>query len=140
MRPPPVAALLAALIIAGCTTAPDWIDRTLVTVDVTGQWHGTTLAKSGGASMQPEVWLDLQQHGPKVTGAIRSRGFRYPPRDWLPIEGTIAGDVLTFTERNGAGQGRLTVTGDEMNGDVTMGDSMPFSLQRTGSGPGPNSR
>jgi hypothetical protein len=35
--------MAAALAIgSGCATPPDWIERTLVTVDVTGSWYGTS--------------------------------------------------------------------------------------------------
>jgi hypothetical protein len=77
----------------GCTRA-DWIDRALVTVNVTGQWHGTTLAKSSGAAARSQ---GDRRH--PIEGLSR-----IPPREWLTIEGTIAGDVFAFTERNAPGR------------------------------------
>ena len=50
---------------SGCAR-PDWIERTLVTVDVTGVWYGEA---QGAWNIQPYVWLDLQQGGPKANGA-----------------------------------------------------------------------
>ncbi len=124
--------MAAALAIgSGCATPPDWIERTLVTVDVTGHWHGTSLARSGGANVTPEIWLDLRQEGPKVTGSMRSRGMRGRPTGApVPIEGGIAGDVFSFRRADGSGTGELTVRGDEMFGEVTIGDSVPMTVRR----------
>ena len=47
----------------GCAST-DWIDRTLVTVDVTGVWEGSWSTGQGTG----DVRLTLQQRGPKVTG------------------------------------------------------------------------
>ena len=55
-------AMLLAMVIAidsGCVTRPDWIERTLVTVDVTGVWHGISEAGLGGGNVA--LWLDLRQ-------------------------------------------------------------------------------
>ena len=79
----------AALVFAcGCVKQQDWIDRTLVTVDVTGAWYGTTtgLGTSVAESGTQELWLDLEQAGSKVTGAVRfkpDQGFAQSG----PIEG-----------------------------------------------------
>jgi len=127
---------------SGCTTPPDWIQRTLVTVDVTGHWHGTTLAGSG-TQFKPEMWLDLQQEGPKVKGFIlwQSFGFGFAggerPTSPRSIEGTISGDVFSFRQTDGPGRGELTVRGDEMQGEVSIGQSVPMLLYRGGSSPGP---
>ena len=56
--------LLAATLTIGCATPPDWIERTLVTVDVTGTWYGTSPVK--GQAGYPDLWLELQQEGPKA--------------------------------------------------------------------------
>ena len=52
----------------GCAS-PDWIDRTLVTVDVTGTWEGSA-ARSNCGNFQ----LSLEQQGSQVKGFIRSTG------------------------------------------------------------------
>jgi hypothetical protein len=118
---------------SGCATPPDWIQRTLVTVDVTGHWHGVTLAGSG-TQFKPEVWLDLQQEGPKVKGLIRWRDFeglgsRHSTSPGS-IEGTISGDVFSFKQTDGPGRGELTVRGDDMTGEVSIGSSVPMILRR----------
>jgi hypothetical protein len=96
---------------SGCTTPPDWIERTLVTVDVTGIWYGR-------ANFQVE--LELHQEGPKVTEFVRART---PQSSGLtesgPINGTVSGDVFTFKQTNGSAQGELSVSGDEMTGVVS---------------------
>ena len=62
-----VLGVIAAAVLFGSGCAKqDWIDRTLVTVSVTGTWSGTMTGASGGAV----VLLELQQQGAKVTGAI----------------------------------------------------------------------
>jgi hypothetical protein len=132
----------AALAIgSGCTTPPDWIQRTLVTVDVTGHWHGATLAGSG-TQFKPEVWLDLQQEGPKVKGFIQWNGFAGAARPTSPrsIGGTISGDVFSFKQTDGPGRGELTVRGDEMTGEVSIGQSVPMILRRIESSPRPDSK
>ena len=117
-----IAAMLMAAALAiggGCTTSPDWIDRTLVTVDVTGTWQGRAAALIGGGSISFE--LTLKQHGPKVDGSVRQEGRRtsgVPDEYSGPIDGTVAGDVLSFRQKNGSLQGEMTVSGDEMTGGV----------------------
>src|SRR5215475_9202347 len=56
-----------ALVLGSCVRQQDWIDRTLVTVDVTGVWEGT-FAGTGGSG---DVRFVLQQQGPKVTGEMK---------------------------------------------------------------------
>jgi hypothetical protein len=66
----------ALALTSGCAR-PDWIQDTVVTVDVTG-FEG-------------------------------------------PIDGTVGGDVFTFRLTNETTVGEMTVSGDEMNGNVTIG-------------------
>jgi hypothetical protein len=64
-----VAAVLAAG--SGCVKT-DWIDRTLVTVDVTGTWSGTMMTLgSGGAGGARDVVFELEQRGSTVKGTMR---------------------------------------------------------------------
>jgi hypothetical protein len=60
--------LIAAtlLLVSGCAKT-DWIDRTLVTVDVSGTWYGT----SPGSPVSREIRLELEQQGPVVKGSER---------------------------------------------------------------------
>ena len=58
--------LVAVLALGSGCAKPDWIDQTLMTVDVTGTWRD-----SGGT-----IDLTLEQQGSKVTGSMRS------PRNW----------------------------------------------------------
>ena len=105
---------------AGCAQK-DWIDRTLVTVDVTGTWQST----SG--------WeLNLEQKGLMVTGSARlgEAASQY----WFtgePIGGTMAGDVFHFSDTRGSLEGEVTVSGDEMNGTARLrGTQRSISLRR----------
>jgi hypothetical protein len=105
--------LMAAALATGSSCArPDWIDRTLVTVDVTGVWFGAS--DRGGGTGTVGLWLDLQQEGSKVRGYARPEGMVS-----RSIEGTIAGDVFSIKgSSGGAVSGELTVSGDEMTGEM----------------------
>ena len=50
-----------ALVLASGCAQQDWIDRTLVTVDVTGSWYGTMRGAAGAMGDSGEIRLDLQQ-------------------------------------------------------------------------------
>jgi hypothetical protein len=56
--------LVAMLVFGSGCAKPDWIQQTLVTVDVTGVWIGSM----GKGSITSDVRLELQQQGSKVTG------------------------------------------------------------------------
>ena len=80
---------------SGCAKQ-DWIDRTLVTVDVTGTWSGTMMAAgSGGAGGARDVVFELEQKGSMIKGTMR-----VTPRGMAPdtLEGTVAGDVFRFKD------------------------------------------
>jgi hypothetical protein len=93
---------------AGCAQK-DWIDRTLVTVDVTGTWYGSTV---GGVGR--EIFFELKQEGSRVTGSMRTAPFGASGSG--PIDGTVAGDVFRFKDSTGSVEGEMTVSGDEMIG------------------------
>ena len=59
--------LVAALACGSGCARPDWIEQTLVTVDVTGTWQGSVVHASGIALYE----LTLEQQGPKVKGRLR---------------------------------------------------------------------
>ncbi len=128
-----ISGLLLAMVLtmsAGCAQK-DWIDRTLVTVDVTGTWYGRVQG-TGGPS--PDLLLELEQQGSTVKGSMRSptggspAGF--PRLNPGPIEGTVAGDVFRFRQARGSVEGEMTVSGDEMNGLVSYLGQRPLSLRR----------
>jgi hypothetical protein len=119
------ATLLFAL---GCAKQ-DWIDRTLVTVDVRGVWDGTLegLGVGGGG----EIRLELQQKGPTVTGQLRITGRQAGwPMPAGPIEGRLVGDVFTFTDTRQSFTAELTVDGDEMKGHASSATQFKVSLRR----------
>src|SRR5215467_11999332 len=64
--------IAAALVLTSGCAQKDWIDRTLVTENVTGAWTGSF----GEGNSYRELRLDLQQEGSKVTGfaTIREGG------------------------------------------------------------------
>ena len=143
-----VAGLLiaAALAFASGCAKTDWIDRTLVTVDVTGTWLGSVGGLSGAGGKPPDFLLELEQKGPTVTGFMRlpsggsSASASYGSRIASgPVDGTVAGDVFRFRLANGTLDGELTVSGDEMNGLVSWLGSRPISLRRVDPSPRPAS-
>ena len=124
---------------AGCAKS-DWIERTLVTVDVTGTWSGTSPGGAGGTSgsggalaagIGGTLWFELEQQGSTVRGNARYVGtanLALPSESSL--DGTVAGDVFRFKLRSGSVEGELTLIGDEMTGEVWMGTFRRLSLRR----------
>jgi hypothetical protein len=115
---------------SGCART-DWIERTLVTVDVTGTWSGNVGGAGGGGGT---LWFELEQQGSTVKGDMQYvgglRGFGLPSTS-RPIDGTVAGDVFRFRPQNSTVEGELTVSGDEMTGQVWSGAGLrPIFLRR----------
>jgi len=108
-------AFVATVLVFGSCARQDWIDRTLVTVDVTGTWYGRT---GGAAYVNPgEYWLELKQEGATVTGFLTEAGVSgNTGRVSGPIDGSVAGDLFRFKNTSGTVTGELTVNGDEMTG------------------------
>jgi hypothetical protein len=104
-----------ATIACGCAH-PDWIESTLVTVDVSGTWVGTFTA--GGGDTRGDVTLTLQQSGTKVTGNVKVVAAPRPGPAMIgeEITGTVNGDVLRARSTSGRLQVELTVAGSEMAG------------------------
>ena len=131
--------ILAAALACGAGCArPDWIEQTLVTVDVTGTWQGSTRG-SGFLGVGPYE-LTLEQRGPKVKGSVRGSGSIAPGEYSGPIDGTVAGDAFSFRQTTGSLKGEMTVSGDEMTG-VVFGHSFsarPITLRRVDSSARPS--
>jgi len=124
-----VAAMLA--LVSGCAK-PDWIQQTLVTVDVTGVWKGTGVRSPSGPL---EVQLELEQHGPKVTGNILLTGYAAQSQVARSgrVEGAVEGDVFRFHQTEGTVLGEMTVAGDEMTGSITASTTYQVGLHRASS-------
>src|SRR5215467_10530883 len=118
------AIIAVAFVCASGCAQKDWIDRTLVTVDVTGTWEGTFKRSDGGADAGDVVFV-LQQQGAKVTGQIKfASGAQSGPvkmsSEGLGIEGAVNGDTFTFHTVTGpGGHGEFQVNGEEMVGSMT---------------------
>jgi hypothetical protein len=124
--------LVAALVAASGCARPDWIERTLVTVDVTGVWSGTWT----NGLYNTELWMELKQTGPKVTGNLKPKGFIHAALQDVsgPVEGTVSGDRFEFRRVGGSFVGEMTVDGDVMAGRVHGGPGPgQCSLRRTAS-------
>src|SRR5262245_66553084 len=105
------ARLLLAISLAICLgcAKQDWIDRTLVTVDVTGAWSGELLSRggAGGMAQRSTVSLTLDQKGSRVTGAFEVVATEFALFSSLGarrsggVEGTVAGGALMISVSNG---------------------------------------
>jgi hypothetical protein len=90
-----------------------------------------------GGGKPPDLLFELEQQGSTVKGFMRlpaggssqsvSYGSRINPG---PLTGTVAGDVFRFRLTNGSVEGELTVSGDEMNGQVSWSGSRTITLRR----------
>jgi hypothetical protein len=133
--------IAAALAFGSGCASTDWIDRTLVTVDVTGTWSAS-MERSGGR----DLLFELEQQGSTVKGFMRlpaggssiqsASASRINPG---PLDGTVAGDVFRFRLTNSGLVGELKVSGDEMSGQVSWLSTGPISLRRVDSTSQPGS-
>jgi len=131
----PLARLLLVLAIVSTVACAqtDWIDRTLVTENVTGVWSGST----EGSPVGLQVQLELRQQGAKITGELKvPQPGTYSFGSGVPIEGNVAGDVFTFRDQRGVFSGELTVGGDNMVGRIlSQWGAQRASLHRASAGP-----
>ena len=119
------------MFLMGCAQK-DWIDRTLVTEDVTGVWWGSM----DGSPFRPPVQLELRQQGAKVTGAMKvPPAGSYSLGSGIPIEGSVNSDVFTFRDQRGIFSGELIVGGDDLVGQIlSQWGVMRASLHRGSAG------
>src|SRR5262245_2313386 len=106
-------AFLATALVLGSCARQDWIDRTLVTENVTGAWAGSMGAMD-------DMRFDLKQEGARVTGSFRTggRSGSLIGTSSGVMEGSMSGDVFTFKDARGMFLGRATVSSDEMKGQI----------------------
>jgi hypothetical protein len=109
---------------SGCASRPDWIEATLVTVDVSGVWSG----EAPHTTLSVPFVLELTQEGSKVTGSIRITG--YLGRYGGPVEGRVTGDLFQFWQLSNPMHGEATVDGDEMKGQLQWWVVSQFTLRR----------
>jgi hypothetical protein len=114
---------------SGCANT-DWIDRTLVTVDVTGTWSGYL---AGSGSSPGDLWFELEQQGSTVKGSVRFGRGGYVVLGGSgaePLTGTVTGDVFRFSAARGAIDGEVKVSEGEMNGLVSYVGNRSLFLRR----------
>jgi len=124
---------VAFVLASGCAQQ-DWIDRTLVTVDVTGVWEGKSTVTGGGVGVLDVVFI-LQQQGAKVTGQVK---FPMAPAsvprvstEGYQIEGKVSGDTFTLHEMSGPTlHDEFKVNGDEMTGNWARLTTQTATLRR----------
>jgi len=120
------------VISSGCAKT-DWIERTLVTVDVTGTWYATM---GGEGAFARDFLFDLEQTGSRVKGSMRyatttgTSASSYAGARPGPIDGMVTGDVFRFRQTDGGVEGELTVSGDEMAGRASFLGNRPLSMRR----------
>ena len=135
--------LIATTLETGCATKEDWIERTLVTVNVTGTWTGSPGGAQASPFMMPDLLFELEQQGSKVTGVMRlaSGQMSAHPATRLspgPVDGTVTGDLFRFQLTHGNLNGELKVSGDEMIGQVSLLGGRPLKLRRVDSSSPPS--
>ena len=113
MNKSPIILILVVSLAVGCAKS-DWIERTLVTVDVTGTWENTE-----GSQLK----LQLEQRGAKVRGSMVRWAMPMGSAISGGIEGSVAGDVFRFQQISGLQScvGEFTVNGDDMSGGMDCG-------------------
>jgi len=127
---------IAVAFVFGSCARQDWIDRTLVTVDVTGVWEGRFTRTGGQAGAGPGIGGDivfvLQQRGAKVTGVMKFSGASSTgSSSEVRIEGTVSGDTFSFHEVTGpATRGEFQVNGEEMIGSMSRLTAQTATLRR----------
>jgi hypothetical protein len=108
--------IAAAFVFASGCAQKDWIDQTLVTVDVTGIWEGDIHSATGPGG--GGLALTLQQKGAKVVGTSRLPATGGQNNG--TVEGTVSGDTLRLHDQRRAFTGELQVNGDDMTGPGTL--------------------
>jgi hypothetical protein len=78
---------VVSLVIASGCAKTDWIDRTLVAVDVTGSWYGAFGAGVGAGAR--DVLFELEQKGATVKGFMR-----FPTTDDIKIALAVLAGVI----------------------------------------------
>src|SRR5262249_49473534 len=93
----------------GCATAP-CVDPPVITDDVKGVWLGFMARPNGEPIVNGQLRLELQQRASRVTGSVytSSAWLGSGGRPSLPIEGSMADDVLTFKDERSILIGELT--------------------------------
>jgi hypothetical protein len=124
--------MVAALAVSSGCAKTDWIDRTLVTANVTGVWEGSFRGTGGGGG---GVTFVLQQQGAKVTGGMKivagGRQLGASSEEGIPIEGTVSGDTFIFHGMAGPQmRGEFQVNVDEMIGAWTRVVTQTATLRR----------
>ena len=97
---------MVSVLVSGCAQKTDWIQGTLVTVDVSGGWRGTVTI---GSSFSSDMELTVMQRGAHVTGDGRIHAAK------VSIVGTVRGDVFSFQDTSGRLRAEGTVMGNELS-------------------------
>lgn len=119
-----VGMLLVAL--AGCASGGGGMQQAAPTVDITGKWQGSWVARQqsqGGGQIQ----MDVKQTGAKFAGNILVTGAPNDPSGLT--EGFVTGNRVEISVPAGA-TGSLMVNGDDMTGLIAGMDGAKVTLKR----------
>jgi hypothetical protein len=97
------------------------------TVDITGKWVGTWTSTNQPAGGSGQIEMNVVQTGSKYTGNLLLTGGFNDPSGLT--EGFVTGNQVEITVPAGA-TGRLTVSGDDMTGQIAGMSGAIVKLRR----------
>ena len=95
-----------------------------MTANVAGTWAGYT----GVGAFANSISYEFQQDGTKVSGRATDAEVAGRTAGWSYLEGTVEGDIFSYSLTRGSCCGRMTIKGDEMSGYTTSG--YPVQVRR----------
>src|SRR5262249_40159880 len=118
--------LAVGLVMMGLAGCAGSMQQAPPTVDVTGKWQGTWVARqqTQGAG---QIELNIKQTGAQYSGNLLITGAPNDPSGLT--EGYVTGNRVEITLPAGA-TGYLTVNGDEMSGLIAGMDGAKVNLKR----------
>jgi hypothetical protein len=96
-------------------------------VDISGKWVGTWVSTNQPAGGSGQIEMNVVQTGSKYTGNLLLTGGFNDPSGLT--EGFVTGNQVEITVPAGA-TGRLTVTGDDMTGQIAGMSGAIVKLRR----------
>jgi len=123
--------LMTALIastISGCASTEPARSTAGVTSAMTANVAGTWTGFTGQGAYAGTMVYELQQDGTKVSGTASASEIAGAAGGSIYLQGTVEGDIFSYSLTRGTCCGRLTIKGDEMSGHTTSG--YPVQVRR----------
>lgn len=108
-----LACLALAAILGGCASSEPLVPPGVL--DVSGVWEGIW---NGGNVGRGRITLVLKQVGTKVTGTLAMSGATAISATDGPLEGVVSDTTFSFGQPQGAMEGEMDITGEDMRGDT----------------------